>query len=287
MNNTLNWEVNQYAKLIDKILTNGEKRSTRAGDAYSIFGEVMSIDIYDHFPLLQGRKIFYKPVLGELAAFFRGPKHINDFKKFGCNYWDSWGATKEQVDKHNAPSIGVDIIEGGINVDYGNAWIDFNGVNQIEELIDKLRNNPTDRRLIVSGWRPDTIPSLSLPCCHMLYQWYVREGKYLDMVWYQRSVDVMVGLPSDIILASAWTIILANECGYKAGNIKLVLGDTHVYANHINGAVDYLRALNKTTSMEKAQYSIKTEARYDNFMPDDIEITNYVSMPPIKFALNV
>lgn len=268
------WEVDQYSKLINRILHKGDRRETRAGACYSLFGEAMVIDLSKGFPLLQGRKMFYKPVFGEMAAMLRGPKHVDDFRKFGCNYWDEWAAS-----------------DGSMKLDYGNAWIDFNGVNQIAQLVDKLKNNPTDRRMIVSGWRPDHIAELSLPCCHMLYQWYVREGKYLDMIWYQRSVDTMVGLPSNVIQASVWNMLLANECGYIPGTVKMVLGDTHIYANHVAPTLEYLRQLNEVARVQQPQegflYNLDKSATVTNFRPDMLEISGYNPMPAIKFELNV
>ena len=272
--NNYNFEVDGYAKLVNKVLNEGEKRSTRAGDTYAVFGETITLDTEHNFPLVQGRKIFYKPVLGELAAMLRGPKHLSDFEKFGCNYWKQWANE-----------------DGSINLDYGNAWRDFNGVDQLQELVNKLRDNPTDRRLLVTGWRPDRLAELSLPCCHMLYQWYVRDNKYLDMVWYQRSVDIMVGLPSNFILAAAWNIILANQCGYRSGKIKMVLGDCHVYANHLQGAMDYLRNLNrlindKHDGYKALPYGIQMDATIDNFEPHMLQLPNFKPEPVIKFDLN-
>lgn len=278
--NTNNWEITQYSELINKILKKGEKRSSRAGDVYSIFGEQIVINIEHEFPLLRGRKIFYKPVLGELAAMLRGPKTVEDFKKFGCNYWDAWGKFP-----HGAPTVEQVDQVGLINVDYGNAWIDFNGVNQLEQLVDKLKNSPTDRRMLISGWRPDRLAELSLPCCHLLYQWYVRDGTHLDMIWYQRSVDTMIGLPSDIVLAAAWTIILANQCDYKPGIIKLILGDTHIYTNHLAPTLTYMRQLQPYDM--PINYLCFPDTTVTNFTPDMLVIEDYNPAPAIKFELNV
>lgn len=266
----LNWEKDQYGNLITKILEKGEKRETRNGFTYSLFAETIKIDLSLGFPLLQGRKLFHKGVLGELAAMLRGPKTVQDFKKFGCNYWDSWG------DK-----------EGNINVDYGNAWIDFNGVNQLEKLIEKLTKTPHDRRLLISGWRPDNLDVLSLPCCHLLYQWYVRNNECLDMVWYQRSVDTMVGLPSDIILCAAWNIILAQQVGYKPGICTFYLGDTHIYSNHLEPTIDYIKQLNAIKFDTPIPYELDPKATVYNFRPEMLEIKEYNPQSTIKFSLNV
>lgn len=283
MNTT--FEVQQYASLVDEILRTGEKRNTRAGETYSLFAKTITIDTEKEFPLIQGRKIFYKPVFGELAAMLRGPKHIDDFKKFGCNYWDAWGY-------ENNPHFATDEqpIVGSLKLDYGNSWRDFNGTDQLAELVEKLKNNRTDRRLIVSGWRPDNIPSLSLPCCHMLYQWYVRDDKYLDMVWYQRSVDVMVGLPSNFILAALWNIILAQQSGLQSGRITMVLGDVHIYANHVQGTLEYLRNLDKLANSGKhhaISYGVNKDVTIDTFVPDDVKLAPFETQPVIKFDLNV
>src|SRR5690606_25910133 len=167
-----------YRDLVQKILEVGEYRQGRNGNTFSIFGATLVVDMRDSnkFPLLIGRKMFYKGIFGEVAAMLRMPTHINDFKRWGCNYWDQW------ADK-----------DGNINIDYCNLWRNFNGVDQLSELIDKLKNNPTDRRLLITGWKPDNLDKLSLPCCHLLYQWYVTNDGYLDMMWYQRSAETMVG----------------------------------------------------------------------------------------------
>lgn len=266
----MSWEFEQYRNLITDILTNGEKRDTRAGKAYSVFGKSLTIDMTNSFPVLLGRKMFIKPVLGELAAFLGGPKNVQDFKDQGCNYWDKFSSE-----------------QGELDLDYGNAWLDFNGVNQLQELVDTLKRNPTDRRMIVSGWRPDRLKQLSLPCCHMLYQWYVRDGKYLDMMWYQRSVDTMIGLPSDIILAATWNALLANEVGLTPGKLTFFLGDTHIYANHMEGVADYLRQVNYVTSVDRPKYSLAKEASVFNFTPDMLVLEEYNTLPAIKFDLNV
>jgi thymidylate synthase len=278
----MGWELEGYAPLIRKIIRDGEKRSTRAGDAYSLFGETLTVDLAAGFPLLTGRRMFPRPILGELAAMLQGPKNVADFKKHGCNYWDAWGAKQGDCLYDGSEAQG-----GELNLDYGNAWIDFNGVNQLEKLVNTLKTNPTDRRMLITGWRPDKLDELSLPCCHLLYQWYVREGTYLDMAWYQRSVDTMVGLPSDIVLAAAWTIILANQCGFKPGKVTMMLGDTHIYANHTTGVVDYLARLEAYPFVEQPDYFIDEEATVESFEPDDILITNYDAGPVIKFELNV
>lgn len=286
----MSWE-KDYKLLIHKIMSKGQHRHSRAGNTYSIFGETLTIDIETYFPLLLGRKMFPMPIIGELAAMLKGPRNIADFKKYGCNYWDAWGAEAGGC-LHDG-----EVAKGGeLELDYGNSWIDFNGVNQLKNLVHTLKTNPTDRRMIITGWRPDRLSELSLPCCHMLYQWYVRgtktqyggesyiENKYLDMVWYQRSVDTMIGLPSDIVLAAVWNIILANECGYTPGRITMMLGDTHIYENHIEGVDKYLHS---DIECAKPTYDIDKNASVFNFTPEMLNIIDYYPNKPIGFKLNV
>lgn len=275
----------QYVEIVKAILEQGEKRVTRNGETFAAFGTTLEIDVSQEFPLLRGRRLFYKPVIGELAAMFRGPKNIEDFKKFGCNYWDEWGD-----------------MEGYLKLDYGNAWIDFNGVNQLEQLVNGMIKDPTGRRHIVSGWRPDRIPELSLPCCHLLYQFYIREGKYIDMIWYQRSADWMIGVPADAILGATWMHVLARELhcktgiNYMPGTLKMVFGDTHIYGNHVDQAEQYTRQCDEYYD---EQYIINTSRPFiascmaesmATFIPDQLEIENYDRgqyMTAIKFPLNV
>ena len=259
-----------YAKLVAKILTQGVTKETRNGKTISIFGESLVInDLHNYFPLLQGRKMYPNGIFGELAAMLRKPKHIEDFEKFGCNYWKKWAKP-----------------DGSISVDYGNAWFDFEGYDQIAALKESLANNPNDRRMIINSWRPHKLKDLDLPCCHYSYQFYVANG-YIDMIWTQRSVDTMVGLPSDIAYAAAWLIAIANEFNLIPGKIKLDLGDCHIYEEHIEGAELYLNRVS-TNSVGTAPgylYGPKTGTDFCTFKPEDIFLSEYESLPPIKFEL--
>jgi thymidylate synthase len=263
----------EYCELIKRILAEGERRKTRNGYTLSIFGASLTVDLADGFPILQGRKIFYKGVFGELAAMLRGPKTVQDFKDQGCNYWDDWGDE-----------------QGRLSIDYGNQWHDFNGVSQIEMLKESLRNNPTDRRMIISSWRPDRLDQLSLPCCHYSYQFYVRDDAYLDMIWTQRSVDTMVGLPSDIVFAAAWLIAISREFYLVPGRIKFDLGDCHIYEEHIaSGALQkYLDAYIESEPREITHmYIAPPGTDFCQFDPSALYLLDYNPKPAIKFELKV
>lgn len=260
-----NFEI-KYKELIKDILDNGDERQSRNSKTKALFGKQLVIDIDEGlFPLLTSRKMFYKGVLGEFAAMIRGPKTLEDFESQGCPYWKLWA--KE---------------DGTLNVDYGNTWINFNesGVNQLQAVRNSLKNNPTDRRMFVIGTNPINNPDL--PSCHILYQWFVREDKYLDMMWYQRSVDTLVGLPSDIILAYSWNLMMAKDCELKPGKIIMNLGDTHIYESHYDKAHDYInKPTHKLPSFEFAD----TYKDIWGFTKNDIVIKDYKHEDAIKFEL--
>lgn len=249
-----------------------EYRQTRNAVTQSFFGHHLVVDDLEkgNFPLLLGRQLFYKGVIGEMAAFLKGPKTLEDFKSQGCNYWDEWG------DK-----------DGNVNVDYGNAWRDFNGVDQLQDVVNSLREDPNGRRHLISGWRPDKIPDLDLPCCHYSYQWYVTNDGHLEMLWNQRSVDIMIGLPSDVILAAIWTILIANELGLKPGKLHFMLGDCHIYKSHLEGVKTYLTQSKTSEFRPKPSWVLLPEATVFNFEPPMIEIVNYHPKPKISFKLEV
>lgn len=257
-----------YAQLVDSILFAGEEKHTRNGMTRSLFGRTLHINMMNgEFPLLQGRKMFPNGVLGEFAAMVRKPKHIDDFKKWGCNYWELWAED-----------------DGRINVDYGNAW--FEG-GQLDHVRHCLKNNPGDRRMVISSWIPENLKDLSLPCCHYAYQFYVSHGKYLDMIWTQRSCDMMIGIPADIILAAIWVVVLANEAGLKPGNVTMNLGDCHIYEEHFEQAQEYLSNLDKTKMLKPTYYELLIDEGEDMTLmtPEWFFFKNYQSLSPLKFKL--
>lgn len=259
-----------YATLVHDILRSGEDRQTRNAITRSLFGMQLKLNMQrDGFPLIQGREMYPKGIFGEFAAFVRGPKHLEDFEKFGCNYWEKWAKD-----------------DGSIDVDYGNAWTDFDGYNQLEALKESLKNNPTDRRMIISSWRPNRLDELDLPCCHYAYQFYVRDGEFLDMIWIQRSVDMMIGLPSDMVLAGLFIETLCNELGFQPGIVTMQLGDCHVYSDHQIRANDYVMGVGRH-DLESTQFTLLSPpgTPIEEFHPEHV-LLKYDSLLPIKFKLH-
>jgi len=268
----LDFEI-QYAKLVERIINNGVHKEGRNGGTRSIFGTSLEFDLSNgYLPVLQGRKSYYKGVLGEFAALVRRPHSVADFEAWGCNYWSKW------ADEN-----------GNLVLDYGNAWFDYNGVDQIAVLKKTLRENPNDRRMIVNAWRPDRLDALSLPCCHYSYQFNVENGK-LNMVWTQRSADSMIGIPADIILASIWVITLANEVGLEPGRVKMDFGDTHIYNEHLDNAIEYVdRVLGSVYEVGHAYpaYTLLSPKGMDfcRFAPSDLVVAVFDTLGPLHFEL--
>lgn len=251
-----------YKELVNKVLKQGVMVSRRNSNCFTVPGLSMTYKVGNAFPILTGRKIYIAGVFGELAAMVRGPKNLNDFKRWGCNYWDSF------ADK-----------DGNLVVDYGNAWLE--PVNQIEKVLWQLDNDSNSRRIMINGWRPENIDNLTLPCCHFAYQFITTEDE-LHLVWYQRSADVMIGVPSDMVLANLLLIGFANSCKrkYKPGAVTMMFGDAHIYADHYNNALEYL---------EKPTYNLPTykltHMDIATFTPTMLELVGYKHGGTINFKL--
>jgi thymidylate synthase len=257
-----------YVDLVLKVLANGYKTRGRNGNTLSLFGEQIKFTVNpSNFPILQGRKIYYAGVIGEFIAFINNYSELEQFESVGCNYWKTWADNT-----------------GHLEIDYAKQLHDFNGINQLENLLLELQVNPYSRRHIISLWRPDRLDSLSLPCCHYAYQFNVNSIGRLDMVWIQRSVDTMVGLPSDMILASLWVYLVAKHCDLLPGNVTMQLGNVHIYEEHLDGVRQYLKQAIDIDNMHTTKINRKARCLH-SLTYNDIEISDYVSQPAIKFEL--
>jgi thymidylate synthase len=255
----------EYHGLIERILTFGQETETRNSVTTKVFGEQIKLrNIANYFPLITGRKMFPDGIIGEMAAFLRGPKTLKDFTDNGCNYWLQWAKP-----------------DGSINVDYGNKWRDFDGVDQLTDVILSIKQNPFSRRHIINAWDPKAIKDLDLPCCHYCYQFDVTPDGKLNLVWIQRSVDVMIGLPSDFVLAAVMLILIAAETGLVPGDITMQMGDCHIYQDHIDNAIQYL---NRPILVPPA-WQLSEFAEVDTFKLSDLLITDYRHGPKLPFKL--
>ena len=260
----------QYLDLVRNILDNGEDKQTRNGMTRSQFGAQIRItELKDgKLPLLTSRKHFLKGITAEYAAFLKGPKSVADFEEEGCNYWKLW----------------ADNEAGDLRVDYGNAWINFNGVNQIDYVINLLRTDPNSRRMIINAWDPVHVINneLSLECCHYSYQFHVSEGTYLNLKFIQRSVDTLIGMPSDFILASLMVLTFAKSSGLLPGEIIMDFTDVHIYSEHIEDAW-------KQLDQETFEFPTFTDngltSDIYSFNKEKIQVHNYKHSNSIKYLL--
>lgn len=255
-----------YKELIWQVIKDGDLVEGRNGRTLEIFGTSLTVGPMEReFPIITSRKMFYKGVFGELAAFLKRPSNVTDFRAMGCNYWDQWADD-----------------QGNLKVDYGNAWQDFNGVNQLSKIADQIIQNPQSRRHLIIGWNPVNVDGLSLPCCHYAYQWNVTSNGHLNMLWIQRSADVMIGLPSDIIAGALFNILMAHTTGLIPGYVTFQLGSTHIYEEHMEHVRDYL----DTPEYKLPTWAIaRDETSVFDFKPSDVVLEDYEHGPVLNFLL--
>lgn len=266
-----------YLDLVRDVRRNGTRRESRAGNTIGMFGKQLVIEDLREgvFPILTTRKMYPRPVIGELAAFLWGADHLKQFKDFGCNYWDynagQWGANE-----------GVPLDKQYLGRIYGVQWRHWNNeIDQIVALVDGIKSNPQSRRHVLTAWNPSDHQQTVLPPCHILSQAYVTSDDFLDLSVIMRSVDLCLGLPSDIILYAGFLIGLAAATGYKPGRLVFQLGDAHIYENHEASFVE--QAHREPKALPGWKY---TGVHFDRFVPEELEILPYDSHESIKYVLN-
>lgn len=248
-----------YAKLGHLLIHGSEYRKGRNGNTYSIFGTQLQHDMANGFPILSIRKIFWKGVLGEFISFLQDAKSVQEFEANGCNYWKLWAE------------------------DDGSLKLDYPPRKQLDYVIDLIKNDPESRRIIIDLWNPENRGKLSLDPCHTQYQFSVRNGNRLDMIWNQRSVDYAIGAPSDFILAGLYVTTIANECGLTPGIITFNFGDTHLYEEHYEDFKTMIETYYYNKTPKNVQY--KLEATTKTINKDSLELIDYDPVQNIKFLL--
>ena len=218
----------QYSDLLRKILEEGQHSDDRTGvGTVGLFGQQLRLDMSEGFPLVTGKSTNFAAIKEELRWFLSGSTNINDLDS---SIWDSWADDR-----------------GGVGPVYGHQWRNWGGhlpsktggLDQISMLIQQLKHYPESRRHIVSAWNVEDIDDMGLPCCHILFQCYVRNGQ-LSLQMYQRSADMFLGVPFNIASYGLLLELLAHECGLVAGELIISLGDCHIYNNHTEQVAEYL-----------------------------------------------
>lgn len=211
----------QYLDLLNRILEEGVEKKDRTGTGtISVFGNQMRFHLEEGFPLLTTKKLHLKSIIYELLWFLKGDTNAHYLQEHGVRIWNEWADE-----------------DGNLGHIYGyqwRSWPDYQGghIDQITEVINQIKNNPDSRRMIVSAWNVADLNNMNLPPCHILFQFYVANGK-LSCQLYQRSADTFLGVPFNIASYSLLTMMVAQVCGLQPGDFVYTTGDTHIYLNHI------------------------------------------------------
>ncbi len=261
-----------YLELIRHILEHGAQKDDRTGTGtLSVFGYQMRFDLQEGFPLITTKKIHLKSVIYELLWFLRGDTNVSFLQKHGVRIWNEW------ADEN-----------GDLGPVYGAQWrswraADGRVIDQIDQVIEQIKTNPTSRRLIVSAWNVGEIERMALPPCHTLFQFYVVDGK-LSCQLYQRSADVFLGVPFNIASYALLTMMIAQVCGLQPGEFVHTLGDAHLYRNHLEQA--RLQLTRTPYPLPTMQINPAIKNIFD-FQYQDFELLDYQAHPhiPAKVAV--
>ena len=296
----------QYHDLLRRITTEGIVKGDRTGTGTrSVFGHQMRFNLSDGFPLLTTKKVFLKGIIHELLWFLAGDTNIKYLVDNGVHIWDndayryykelcaergvepitmeeflaaSSNATPSPIDGYNY---------GDLNHVYGYQWRcwpkpDGSSIDQIRQVTDTIKNNPNSRRMIVSAWNVAEVEDMALPPCHVLFQFYVAEGR-LSCQLYQRSADTFLGVPFNIASYALLTMMIAQECGLQAGEFVHTLGDTHLYLNHLEQVEEQLSREPRALPRMRLNPDIKSVF---DFRYEDFTLEGYDPYPTIKAPMS-
>ncbi len=288
----------QYLDLCRYVLENGQKREDRTGTGtISTFGYQMRFNLEEGFPLLTTKKVFYRGIFEELLWFLSGSTNIKPLVDKKVGIWNEWPYEKfKKSSAYNGETLDEFIEKiredenfakkyGELGPVYGKQWRDFNGVDQISDLIDGLKNNPFSRRHMVVAYNPSEVKDMALPPCHSLFQFYVSaDKKKLSCQLYQRSGDVFLGVPFNIASYSLLLCMVAQVCGYKPYEFIHSFGDVHIYLNHLDQIHEQLSRTPR--KLPKLVLNKDVKNLFD-FKYEDIKIEDYDPYPAIKGAVSV
>ena len=262
----------QYQDLLHRILNEGVVKSDRTGTGTkSVFGHQMRFDLAQGFPLLTTKKLHLKSIIYELLWFLRGDTNVKYLQDNGVRIWNEWADA-----------------DGELGPIYGHqwrSWPDYNGghIDQIQQVIDQIRNTPDSRRMIVSAWNVAEVNNMALPPCHLLFQFYVAEGK-LSLQLYQRSADTFLGVPFNIASYALLTMMMAQVCDLQPGEFIHTTGDTHLYLNHLEQA--QLQLTRTPRALPKMRINPEVKDLF-SFEFEDFQLEDYDPYPHISAAVSV
>jgi len=299
----------QYLDLMRHIRDSGVRKQDRTGTGtLSIFGYQMRFDLREGFPLVTTKKVHLKSIIHELLWFIQGDTNIRYLAKNGVNIWNDWPFQswlretgqdekypmytpqwREQMKLFVERVIADDKFAkeyGELGPVYGHQWRNFEGVDQLAQIVEDIKTNPDSRRLIVSAWNPKDIPEMAksgLPPCHTLFQFYVTEGR-LSCQLYQRSADVLLGVPFNIASYALLTLMIAQVSGLQPGEFVHTFGDAHLYSNHMEQVEEQLSREPRPLPVMSIN---PTVTDLFSFQYDDFELKDYDPYPPISAPVAV
>ena len=262
----------QYLNLLDRILTEGTKKTDRTGTGtISIFGNQMRFDMSKGFPLLTTKKLHLKSIIYELLWFLQGDTNVKYLQDHGVRIWNEW------ADEN-----------GELGPIYGHQWRSWPGhngepIDQIKKVVEQIKNTPDSRRMIVSAWNVADIDDMKLPPCHCFFQFYVADGK-LSLQLYQRSADTFLGVPFNIASYALLLLMVAQVTGLEPGDFIHTTGDTHLYLNHIEQARLQLTRTPRPLPQMKLN---PDEKDLFSFKYDDFQLEGYDPWPHIAAQVSV
>lgn len=281
----------QYRKILKIVLKKGTLSNNRTEiNTISYFGIQSRYDLSKGFPLVTTKKVNFNAIVHELLWFMNGDTNIKYLVDNNVNIWNEWPYEKfKKSNDYKNETIQEFIskiresnefaqIHGNLGPVYGKQWRDFNGVDQLKDIIEEIKINPNSRRLIVSSWNPTEINNMALPPCHCFYQFYVKNNK-LSCQLYQRSADLFLGVPFNIASYSLLIHLVAKECGLEVGEFIHSIGDAHIYVNHLEQVKKQLKR--KPKKLPKLVLNENKKTIFD-FSRDDIQLDNYEYWPIIK-----
>ena len=259
----------QYLDMLRYVLENGVDKMDRTGvGTRSVFGQQMRFDLSRGFPLMTTKQMHLKSIIHELLWFIKGDTNVKYLQDNGVRIWNEW------ADEN-----------GDLGPIYGSQWRNWNGegIDQLAQVVDKLKNNPNDRRMIVSAWNVSKISEMRLPPCHMMFQFYVANSK-LSCMLYQRSCDMFLGVPFNIASYALLTMMLAQVCNLEPGEFVHTLGDTHIYHNHFEQVKEQLRREPLPLPTMRLNPQVKD---INDFKYEDFTLENYECYGAIKAQVAV
>ena len=262
----------QYLNLLNRILTEGATNTDRTGTGTkSVFGNQMRFDLANGFPLLTTKKLHLKSIIYELLWFLRGDTNVKYLQEHGVRIWNEW------ADEN-----------GDLGPVYGHqwrSWPDYNGgtIDQIQNVLDMIKNHPDSRRMIVSAWNPAEVEQMALPPCHCLFQFYVADGR-LSLQLYQRSADTFLGVPFNIASYALLLQMMAQVCNLQPGEFIHTTGDTHLYLNHLEQAQLQLTRTPRPLPTMKINPDVKN---LFDFKYEDFQLEGYDPWPHIAATVSV